>query len=601
MCTSTSFPLRGCVQHAVLLIFCALFALASRAQTDIENVMRMGRSALYYDDYVTALNYFNRVLEARPTSADAYYLRAVAKFSLEDYGGAERDLDKAIDCNPFKNEFYQLRGLCRIHNKKLREAVEDYTHSLLEEPDNQGVRYNRTFCYMELKDHPAALAEAKTLVHKWPAFSGGYLLAAQAQLALKDTTAALRNIDSLLVLNARDAQAWAFKGRYALSKNEATLADSFLTQAIKYQPRVADHYLLRAQARHALNKYGLALADYDETLRLIPEHFVAHYNRGLLRSFVGDDNRAIEDFDFVIAKEPDNTLAVYNRAQLHERVGDFRKAEADYSRLLRTYPNFLYGYAARARCRRHLGNTKGALADETRLQRSELDVLFAQQKKTPLKKVRKRSEHALEQYQQLIEDNEEPSRTYMSEFAGKVQNRKTERVFLPMFSVVRDVTDQGYRGEIFTPLSLQLKARHYIVASNETLPLSARELSHLLNIKESEGKALWLAQQARESTTPQAAIDLLDTALKLQPEAAYLHYNKGCVWVQMGEQERALSAFNEALKLDPQMPEAYYNRAVVYLLKQENLKAIPDLSKAGELGIFRAYNLLKQAKASLDE
>ena len=29
--------------------------------------MRMGRSALYYDDYVTALNYFNRVLEASPT------------------------------------------------------------------------------------------------------------------------------------------------------------------------------------------------------------------------------------------------------------------------------------------------------------------------------------------------------------------------------------------------------------------------------------------------------------------------------------------------------------------------------------------------------
>ena len=126
-------------------------------------------------------------------------------------------------------------------------------------------------------------------------------------------------------------------------------------------------------------------------------------------------------------------------------------------------------------------------------------------------------------------------------------------------------------------------------------------MSHLLNVKESEGKALWLAQQARESTTPQAALDLLDTALKLQPEAAYLHYNKGCVWVQMGEQERALSAFDEALKLDPQMPEAYYNRAVVYLLKQENLKAIPDLSKAGELGIFRAYNLLKQAKASLEE
>ena len=80
--SNTHLSPRGYELQAILLIICALFALVSRAQADIENVMMMGRSALYYDDYVTALNYFNRVLEARPTSADAYYLRAVAKFSL---------------------------------------------------------------------------------------------------------------------------------------------------------------------------------------------------------------------------------------------------------------------------------------------------------------------------------------------------------------------------------------------------------------------------------------------------------------------------------------------------------------------------------------
>lgn len=600
MCTSnTHLSPRGYVLQAILLIFCALFALVSRAQADIENVMMMGRSALYYDDYVTALNYFNRVLEARPTSADAYYLRAVAKFSLEDYGGAEIDLSKAIDYNPFKNNFYQLRGLCRIHNQHLKEAIDDYTHSLREDPDNQGVCYNRTLCYMELKDYPTAMIEAKRIVKKWPSFSSGYLLLAQTQLALKDTSTAFNNIDTLLTLDGSDARAWSFKGRYALEKNQTSLADSFLTLAIKYQPQQADNYLLRAQARHSLYKYGLALSDYDEVLRLVPHHFVAHYNRGLLRTFVGDDNRAIDDFNFVITKEPDNTLAIYNRAQLYERIGDFKNAEADYSRLLRTYPTFLYGYVARARCRRHIGNLKGALADETYVQRHSMDLLFAPQKKHPLKKVRKRSEHALEQYQQLIEGSDEISPTYMSEFAGKVQNRKTERVFLPMFSVVRDVLIQGYRGEIFTPLSLQLKDLHYIVASNETPPLSADELGTLINVQEAEGKALLLSQQAREAATPQMAFELLETALKLQPHAAYLHYNKGCILAQMGNQEQSLLAFDQALRLDPQMPEAYYNRAVINLFKQEHIKAIPDLSKAGELGIFRAYNLLKQTKNPL--
>lgn len=44
------------------------------------------------------------------------------------------------------------------------------------------------------------------------------------------------------------------------------------------------------------------------------------------------------------------------------------------------------------------------------------------------------------------------------------------------------------------------------------------------------------------------------------------------------------------------MGEAYFNRAVVALLQNNNIKAIADLSKAGELGLYRAYNLIKQAQ-----
>ena len=90
-----------------LVLICALFALASRAQTDVENVLTMGRVALTYDDYITAIHYFNRVIEARPSMADAYFCRADAKARLEDYVSAIKDLDRAIELNPFRLEFYE--------------------------------------------------------------------------------------------------------------------------------------------------------------------------------------------------------------------------------------------------------------------------------------------------------------------------------------------------------------------------------------------------------------------------------------------------------------------------------------------------------------
>ncbi len=49
-----------------------------------------------------------------------------------------------------------------------------------------------------------------------------------------------------------------------------------------------------------------------------------------------------------------------------------------------------------------------------------------------------------------------------------------------------------------------------------------------------------------------------------------------------------------AIKLQPDLGEAYYNRALTLLYLNENKLACKDLSKAGELGITEAYNVIKR-------
>ena len=75
---------------------------------------------------------------------------------------------------------------------------------------------------------------------------------------------------------------------------------------------------------------------------------IGHYNRGLLRAQVGDDNRAIEDFDFVLNVEPDNLMAAFNRGLLRSKTGDYKGAVEDYTLVLDEYPNFMPGYQCRA-------------------------------------------------------------------------------------------------------------------------------------------------------------------------------------------------------------------------------------------------------------
>lgn len=583
-----------------LVFLCALFTFVSRAQTDASAVVQLGRAALSYDDYVTAISFFNRAIEARPYMSEPYYWRGVAKFSLDDYPGANADLDSAITRNPYQADYYRLRALCHINLYDYRAAIADYNRALADFPEDQSMRFNRSLCFIELKDTASIRLSVAELLHQYPKWSKAHMLHAQYLFLVGDTLRALSSIDTLLSLSPTETSAWALKARYALQHDNNQLADSLFTQAIRYDKDNHDFYVARAQARHALGRYGDALLDYDKAILLIPQHFVAHYNRGLLRSFVGDDNRAIEDFNFVLEQEPDNTLARYNRAQLFERIGNYRKAAHDFSSLIKAYPNFLYGYAARARCLRKLGNIRGALADETYLARRQLDNRFKPQQRRTTSRVRRRSDKALEQYQQLVEAESPSTRTYFNEHSGRIQNRRVERIALPMYRFVQlPPTEREKARRLYTPADNSLSKQHGHLSSAEGTLLPLAALENLSFASNPELQALIETQRAAHlsDSLPQEALRASERALALQPQLAFLHYNHGCLLAASGNVHDAISSYHKAIAIDPLLAEAYYNRAVAHLLLGENEAAVPDLSRAGELGLYRAYGLLKQVKS----
>lgn len=62
------------------------------------------------------------------------------------------------------------------------------------------------------------------------------------------------------------------------------------------------------------------------------------------------------------------------------------------------------------------------------------------------------------------------------------------------------------------------------------------------------------------------------------------------------EYEQALADYSRAIELDPNLAEAYYNRGLVRLAQKQQELAISDLSKAGELGLYTAYSIIKRAR-----
>ena len=92
----------------LILLLCSF---NMNAQLNTDRIITIGRNALYFEDYVLSIQYFNRVIRAKPHLAEPYLYRAIAKFYLDDFLGAKQDCDMALEQNPFLIDAYNIRGI----------------------------------------------------------------------------------------------------------------------------------------------------------------------------------------------------------------------------------------------------------------------------------------------------------------------------------------------------------------------------------------------------------------------------------------------------------------------------------------------------------
>ena len=129
----------------IVTCFLFLFLLSAnvRSQINTDYVMMVGRNALYYDDYVLSIQYFNQVIKVKPFLAEPYFFRAVAKLYLDDFKGAEEDCSLCLERNPFVINAYQVRGMARQNMEDYEGAVADYSKGLEYAPEHKAMMINK--------------------------------------------------------------------------------------------------------------------------------------------------------------------------------------------------------------------------------------------------------------------------------------------------------------------------------------------------------------------------------------------------------------------------------------------------------------------------
>ena len=664
-------------RHILLCLAAWFLTIGSlQAQLNTDRITAIGRNALYFNDYVLSIQYFNQVIKLKPYLSEPYLLRAIAKIQLGDYTGAELDCNAAIERNPFQPGAYYTRGYIYRLTDQLEQASKDFSEALIFAPENRTYIAMRADVLAELEQYELALQDINHLLHRDPHSASLHFEKGTICLRSGDTICAQQSFTQATEYDSQNPANWSALGLVQLMQDQQDDALQSLSKSIDFGSKWAGDYINRGIIYYRRHNYRSALADYDKAVTLSPKDAQCYYNRGVLRQELGDYNRALEDFTQAINLNPESIEIYYQRGMVQLQLRQWQEAINDFQTIIQRYPYFLPAYYLAAQAETSLGNGKAAF--DLRQQAYNLE-----QKKDSIQSLQTHMQVAESQPQQrdrrkefsaLAAQNQESNdeeNKYESDTRGAVQKRYTDvvnepNIFLSYYATNSNATSlrQTNYSHVSVDLynrSTQLPAPLRFTTQEMTLTADMvnqhfaqiNHLSHQIDLLEQMAmpqsiynQQLCAAYVARaiEFALVQdytSAIDdithaiLMDSKLyfayfcranwryKLleykramgehmesadfelmmrdydyvinhQSDFSFAYYNKANMLCIQQDFKAAISYYTQAIQVDTDFAEAYFNRGLTYIFINEIDKGIADLSKAGELGIYQAYNLISR-------
>lgn len=136
-----------------------------------------------------------------------------------------------------------------------------------------------------------------------------------------------------------DAAGLTARGMSLLASGKYELAIADFDQAVRLEPKLAKRYYNRGAAHFEADQDRLALADFDEALRLDPADRLALEARGELDLLDGREAAGGRDFDQAARLAPGDSTILARRADAYFRAGKYEAAVGYYNRWITDNPS----------------------------------------------------------------------------------------------------------------------------------------------------------------------------------------------------------------------------------------------------------------------
>lgn len=625
-----SFRGRAALQDGRLSEAVANFnILAQLDSTDYWTFFYRGIAKYNLGDIRGAKADFSTAVRLNPVFTSGFHYRAITESRTGDYDQALKDLERAIELRPGSSGLYFTRGVTYFLSRQFERAVADFDKYIRKEPKDPSAYLNRGASFLFLGDSTKALADYNHAIKLDRFEPEGYIRRGGLMAAQKNYDEALNDLNKAVELDSTITLAYFQRAIVRSEMGDLNAAMGDLNTVLKYEPGNALTLYNRSLLSAQVGDYEGALSDMDRVIAINPGNVLAYFNRAgyFIEMQRWDD--ALADYNKAIELYPDFAKAYMNRAFVELQMGMSRASKEDYRTArakVAEYEKATAGGANFADTSRKYSSLLALDADFARsggfedemLRHRDVDINLKPLYRFVLVDKTDNANYALaHKYENKLLDNfiakaQLPVAVSAEKSALPVTSEiLTQGVDSPFFKGLQDVGLKQYTTALqhFTQAVEDEDSKDPYAVYHKAFYLMNRgalraEMIEFIASFESNVQTLTMddkgntrarvrEQVTREYDYSEALADM-EAAAEILPAIPYIQFNLGNLYCLSSRFVQAIESYDKAIKLYPWMGSAYFNRGLVLIYLKDKEKGCIDLSRAGELGVEGAYNVISR-------
>jgi tetratricopeptide (TPR) repeat protein len=325
------------------------------------------RAHISYDrqDYPAALVSIDRAIQYNGERIDFYYQRALIAKALNSYPQVLADCREILARDAHHRAAWSLKAIALVRTKNYRVALASFDrHIELHPQDPHGYCY-RGICYSKLKDHHRALADFNIALELKPGEPVFHHARGSTYQQLGDFAAALADYDLVIQSTTLVRKVYDDRAEIYRLQGDYPKAIADCTQAIAFNPDRIDAYFRRGIIYAELGDLDLALVDYDRIISLDRHHVRTYTQRSWVYFRQNKYLLAGEDCESILKIDKDCFWANYLLGVINTLSGLKHQAIAKFTKAIEICPNDISARYHRGIINHELGNEIDANTDFT--------------------------------------------------------------------------------------------------------------------------------------------------------------------------------------------------------------------------------------------